>query len=63
VAFSTQTSTTFTYIEPEFTIVRPEIPEELEALIDKVASDNGFSSKSEFVRHATREYALNLKDE
>lgn len=43
--------------------VRPEIPEELEELIDEVSAENGFSNKSEFVRHATREYALDLKNE
>jgi metal-responsive CopG/Arc/MetJ family transcriptional regulator len=43
--------------------VRPEISEELEQLIEQVAEDNGFRSNTEFVRHATREYALKLKQD
>jgi len=42
--------------------VRPEISEELEELIEEVAKNNGFSSHTEFVRHATRKYALELRD-
>ena len=52
---------TFTYIEHVYPVVRPEIPEVLESLIEEVAEENGFSSTSEFVRHATREYAIELK--
>ena len=60
--FGTHMSVTFTYIGHNNQNVRPEIPEELEHLIEQVAQDNGFSSNTEFVRHATREYALSLKD-
>jgi len=58
----TSTNITFTYIERILHVMRPEIPSELEALIEEVYKDYGFSSKSEFVRHATREYAIELRD-
>lgn len=55
-------SVNYTYIERILSRMRPEIPDELEALIEDVYTDYGFSSKSEFVRHATREYAIDLKE-
>jgi len=59
---STNANTNFTYIEHDRFSMRPEISEELEDLINEVAEDHGFSSASEFVRYATRKYALELKD-